>query len=56
MKTKKNIKNTILTILAILFTLFLISLYNNYKDNQRLEYATAHNCEWVVSGAHDICK
>lgn len=55
-KTKTNIKNIIKIILAILLTLTLIFLYNHHDDAQREEYAQNHNCEWVVYGAHDICK
>lgn len=53
---KTNIKNIIKTILAISLLLTLVAVYNQHKDNQRAEYAQAHNCEWVVAGAHDICK
>lgn len=51
-----KIKTKIKIILAILLTLTLVTAYNHRKNAQRLEYAAQNNCEWVIYGAHDICR
>jgi len=49
-------KNKIEIIIAVILVLLGVFLYNWHEDSSRERYARKNNCEWVVSGSHDICR
>lgn len=50
MKTKIKI------IIIIIIAFAGLVAFEHHKNIQRAEYAQAHDCTWVVSGSHDLCK
>lgn len=49
-------KNKIKTIFIIVVFVALALLYNYHKDQTRVDYAQANECEWVEYASHSVCR